>query len=60
MGFDEKDYQSLMDNNFYPNKRSAFFTRDKLNRMAGNSICVNVLESIFEFANDILVAIENN
>ena len=58
MGFSESDYQRLIDNNFKTKKNTNFFTRDKLNRMAGNSICVNVLESIFEFAQDILRVIE--
>lgn len=53
MGFDEDDFQTLCDNNFHTRRNSYFFTRDKLNKMAGNSICVNVLESIFELINDI-------
>ena len=53
MGFDEADFQTLCDNNFHTRRNSHFFTRDKLNKMAGNSICVNVLESIFELINDI-------
>lgn len=54
MGFDEQDYDAIMNGNFISNKRFYFFTRDKLNKMAGNSICVNVLESIFEFINNVL------
>ncbi len=49
MGFLESDYQNIIDNNFKTNKKNYFFTRDKLNKMAGNSICVNVLESIFSY-----------
>ena len=49
MGFDEDDFQALVDNNFYSRRNTLFFSRDKLNKMAGNSICVNVLESIFEY-----------
>lgn len=48
MGFDEKDYEKLMENNFTTSRGSKFFTRDKLNKMAGNSIVVNVLEEIFK------------
>lgn len=48
MGFEELDYERLIFNNFSKNKRSKFFTRDKLNKMAGNSIVVNVLEEIFK------------
>ncbi len=53
MGFDETDFQMLCNNNFRTRRNSYFFTRDKLNKMAGNSICVNVLESIFELINNI-------
>lgn len=48
MGFDESDYQRIIDNNFYGRNNELFFTRDKLYKMAGNSIVVNVLEEIFK------------
>ena len=48
MGFDEQDYQRIIDNNFQARKGEMFFTRDKLYKMAGNSIVVNVLEEIFK------------
>ena len=48
MGFDESDYQLLSDNNFSRKKNTLFFSRDKINKMAGNSIVVNVLEEIFK------------
>ena len=48
MGFDEQDYQRIIDNNFQARKGKMFFTRDKLYKMAGNSIVVNVLEEIFK------------
>lgn len=48
MGFDEPDYQRIIDNNFQARKGEMFFTRDKLYKMAGNSIVVNVLEEIFK------------
>ena len=48
MGFDEQDYQRIIDNNFQAIKGEMFFTRDKLYKMAGNSIVVNVLEEIFK------------
>lgn len=48
MGFDEKDYQALADYNPSLNTRRKFFTRDKLVKMAGNSIVVDVLEEIFK------------
>lgn len=59
MGFDEKDYDAVVEHNFKIGRGGMFFTRDKLNRMAGNSICVNVLESIFLFINDVLQEVEN-
>lgn len=58
MGFDEDDFQKLLNNNFNIAKNRNFFTRDKLYRMAGNSICVNVLESIFELVNHINKIVE--
>ncbi|CAI3232409.1 DNA (cytosine-5)-methyltransferase 1 [Clostridium neonatale] len=48
MGFDEDDYQALIDNNFKINRNTNFFVSSKLYKMAGNSIVVNVLESIFK------------
>lgn len=48
MGFDERDFQRIIDNNFNSRKNEKFFTRDKLYKMAGNSIVVNVLEEIFK------------
>lgn len=48
MGFKEKDFQLLMDYNFAANKRREFFSREKLIKMAGNSIVINVLEAIFK------------
>lgn len=47
MGFDEDDFQALMDNNFPVTKTMDFFVASKLYKMAGNSIVVNVLEAIF-------------
>lgn len=47
MGFDDKDYESLIENN--PDySRSTFFARDKIYKLAGNSIVVNVLEQVFD------------
>ena len=47
MGFEEEDFQRLIDNNFYVTKNRKFFTYNKLYKLAGNSIVVNVLEYIF-------------
>ena len=53
MGFDEKDYEKLNLNNFNSRKNSYFFSRDKMYKLAGNSIVVNMLEAIFEQAMDL-------
>ena len=47
MGFDERDYEILMNNNFDIAKNRKLFSESKLIKMAGNSIVVNVLEAIF-------------
>lgn len=48
MGFDEEDYDKLIINNFCKKGSQKIFTRDKINKMAGNSIVVDVLEEIFK------------
>lgn len=48
MGFDEKDFQILMDYNFDVRKNTKVFTREKLIKLSGNSIVVNILEYIFK------------
>ncbi len=48
MGFEEKDYDVLLNNNFMVNKSREFFTQSKLIKMAGNSIVVDILVVIFE------------
>ncbi|MGM9880998.1 MAG: DNA (cytosine-5-)-methyltransferase [Bacilli bacterium] len=53
MGFDENDYISLKKNNFYSRKNALFFSRDKMYKLAGNSIVVNMLEAIFNQAYDL-------
>lgn len=47
MGFDEVDYQNIIESDFQTRGKK-FFTLGKLNKMAGNSIVVNVLEEIFK------------
>lgn len=61
MGFDEEDYNNIVRNNFEYRKRK-FFNIEKLNRMAGNSIVVNVLEEIFKQINYInnTILVEDN
>lgn len=53
MGFDESDYQSLLDNNFKSRSNGEFFTFEKTIKMAGNSIVVNILEELFKQILDI-------
>ena len=47
MGFDEADYDRLLQNNVELKQGTFAFTRDRVIRMAGNSIAVNVLEYVF-------------
>jgi len=51
MGFEEKDFQALLNNNFQNKKNGMFFSDSKLVKMAGNSIVVPVLEEIFKQIN---------
>jgi len=53
MGFDEKQFDLLMDYNIDIGKNKKILPNSKLSRLAGNSIVVQVLESIFEQINDI-------
>lgn len=48
MGFDEEDFQKIVDSNFLIARNKRFFTYNKLYKLAGNSIVVNVLEHIFK------------
>jgi hypothetical protein len=43
MGFDENDYDSLVNNDFYSRQATLFFSRDRLYKLAGNSIVINML-----------------
>lgn len=47
MGFTDDDYDNVISNNPEVHKNSKLFPRDKLIRMAGNSIPVKLLEGIF-------------
>ena len=59
MGFDERDYEVLKESNFESRKNSLFFSRDKIYKLAGNSIVVNILESIFDQVIDLNKLINN-
>lgn len=47
MGFSDQDYENLIRNNPEIHKGSVLFPRDKIIRLAGNSIPVKLLEGIF-------------
>ena len=47
MGFEDEDYDNLQKNNPAQRGRSCLFPRDKIIRMAGNSIPVKMLEGFF-------------
>ena len=47
MGFTDKDFDNVIKNNPEIHKSIKLFPRDKLIRMAGNSIPVKLLEGIF-------------
>lgn len=47
MGFTDEDYNNIVKNNPEIHKGSVLFPRDKIIRMAGNSIPVKLLEGIF-------------
>lgn len=47
MGFTDDDYENIVKNNPEIHKGSLLFPRDKIIRMAGNSIPVKLLEGIF-------------
>lgn len=47
MGFTEKDFEKVIANNPTTKKNNVLFPRDKLIRMAGNSIPVKLLEGVF-------------
>ena len=48
MGFEEPQYDTLMENNFISKGGQKFLSTSKLVKMAGNSIVVPVLEKVFE------------
>lgn len=53
MGFDENDYERLVNSNFKINTTKYIYGREKFEKLAGNSIVVNVLEAIFSQVNDL-------
>lgn len=53
MGFDENDYDNLIESNFEIQNNKEFYKREKLERLAGNSIVVNVLMELFSLIDTI-------
>lgn len=53
MGFSEEDYQKVVDGDVKKSSRGTLFTTEKLYKMAGNSIVVNVLENVFKYVDKI-------
>lgn len=47
MGFDEKDFDSIIEHNMESRHGSKFFSNDILVKLAGNSIPVKILEQVF-------------
>lgn len=47
MGFDESDYDNVLQINHEYIRGKKLFTNERLIKLAGNSICVDVLEAIF-------------
>lgn len=47
MGFDESDFDSVIEHNMDARKGSKFFSNDILVKLAGNSIPVKILEQVF-------------
>lgn len=47
MGFTDEDFENIINNNPYQRKNTKLFPRDKIIRMAGNSIPVKLLEGFF-------------
>ena len=48
MGFAEHDYEKIVNNNPLYCTNKTFFTRERLEKLAGNSLVVDVLEEIFK------------
>lgn len=59
MGFEEGDFQQLLDNNFRISKSRKMLSHSKLLVLSGNSIVVNVLTEIFSIIDRVNTIIEN-
>ncbi len=54
MGFQEEDYDYLTNHDCFPNPKYSLFSRDKVHRLAGNSIPVKLLEAVFSLIIDMM------
>lgn len=54
MGFEEKDFEALINNNFKSFGKYNFFSTNKLIKLAGNSIVVDVIKEVFRETIDIM------
>ena len=59
MGFSEKQFDTILENNIKLRGNKKLFTNAKLIKLAGNSIVVPILEAIFSQMNDIHQLLEN-
>ena len=48
MGFDESDYETLMANSLWLNRSRPLYARERCEKLAGNSIVVDVLKAVFK------------
>ena len=53
MGFDESDFNRVLKYNPQLQKNKKLYSRERLERLAGNSIVVDVLVKIFEQINEL-------
>jgi DNA (cytosine-5)-methyltransferase 1 len=58
MGFEDKDYEVLKNSKTHTRENKLLFTRDVLYKLTGNSIVVDMLDSVFTQIADLLELIE--
>lgn len=60
MGFDEEDFDRLINNDVVLSSRRNLLTNSKLTKMAGNSIVVDVIKEVFREINNLKNLIEDH
>lgn len=60
MGFDEEDFDRLINNDVVLSSRRNLLTKSKLTKMAGNSIVVDVIKEVFREINNLKNLIEDH